>query len=497
MVPPVRIGRLSYAVVARRLPDWTLPGAAGALLVAAALVLPLRLHGDAGEYLLMLESWHRHGSPEWRAGDVESLRGLLAKDGLAVDESRVLSNYQRAESGRLYCYHFWAYSLAGLPARAALEALGLSPLRALPLTNAAAFGLALLGCAALPGSPGRRLGLLGLLLFSPALAFLMWPHPEVVAFACVATALARSARGQGSAAVLAAALASLQNPPLLLLVGGLVAGALVSAWRTRRVGTAVRAGLAALPATLPPAFFAWNFGVLNLSVRPAEAAQSLSATRALDLALDPNLGLLPHAPLTLALALTIALVATVRRRLVPALLVLVLTPLLAFACTANSNWNNDTAGPSRYLAWIFPLLAFVVAGGAASPERPLGRAAGGALALALVTQAAPLLARGGPLAPSDFLRHSWAARLVLDRWPRLYNPAPEVFVERTLGHEQAFEGPVVYRDPVARCRKAWLQPRHAETLLALCGAPPADTLARLRARAANPDTKREWGYLDY
>ena len=89
-VPPVRSGRLSYAVVARRLRDWTLPGAALVLLVAAALVLPLRPHGDAGEYLLMLESWHRHGSPEWRPGDVESLRGLLAKDGLSVDEGRVL-----------------------------------------------------------------------------------------------------------------------------------------------------------------------------------------------------------------------------------------------------------------------------------------------------------------------------------------------------------------------------------------------------------------------
>ena len=414
-MPPVRSGRLSYAVVARRFPDWTLAGAALVLLVAAALVLPLRPHGDAGEYLLMLESWHRHGSPEWRAGDVESLRGLLAKDGLAVDESRVLSNYQRAESGRLYCYHFWAYSLLGLPARAALEALGLSPLRALPLTNAAAFGLALLGCAALRWSPGRRLWLLGLLLFSPALAFLMWPHPEVVAFAFVVMALALSARGHDDAAVLAAALASLQNPPLLLLVGGLVAGAFVSAWRTRRVGTGVRAVLAALPAALPPVFFAWNFGVLNLSVRPSEAALSLSAARALDLALDPNLGLLPHAPLTLALAFALALAAAARRRVAPALLVLVLAPLLAFACTANSNWNNDTAGPSRYVVWIFPLLAFVAAGGARLPRaaartrgglgagaraRDAGRAAPGARRAArAVGLPAPLVGRAARARP--------------------------------------------------------------------------------------------------
>ena len=35
-----------------------------------------------------------------------------------------------------------------------------------------------------------------------------------------------------------------------------------------------------------------------------------------------------------------------------------------------------------------------------------------------------VLARGGPLARSDFLEHSWAARLVLDHRPALYRPAP-------------------------------------------------------------------------
>ncbi|HEY7924874.1 MAG TPA: hypothetical protein VII62_16925 [Vicinamibacteria bacterium] len=483
--------------MARQLRDTALPGAILALLVTAALVLPLRPHGDAGEYLLMLESWHRHGSPEWRPGDVESLRGLLARDGLSIDESRVLPNYHKAEGGKLYCYHFWAYSLAGLPARTLLEPLGVSPLRALPVTNALVFGLALVGASLLPWTTGRRLWLVGLLALSPALAFLMWPHPEVLTFAFVTLALALGLCGYTATSVLAAALASLQNPPLVLLVAALVVAAFVPAWRTRRLRGAILPLLAALPALVPPLFFQWNFGVWNLSVRPSEAAESLSALRALDLAIDPNLGLLPHAPLTLALGIGAALAAALRRRPLPAVAVLVLLPLLAIACTANSNWNNDSAGPSRYVVWMFPLLAFVAAGLGSSPERPLGRAGAWALALALATQAVPLLVRGGPLAPSDFLRHSPAARFVLDRWPRLYRPEPEVFVERTLGHEGPFEGPVVYRDAGGRCRKAWLQPRHAPKLVELCGPPQADALARLRELGEAQDTKRYWLYVDY
>ena len=112
-------------------------------------------------------------------------------------------------------------------------------------------------------------------------------------------------------------------------------------------------------------------------------------------------------------------------------------------------------------------------------------------------QAAAVLVRGGPLAHSDFLEHSWAARLVLDHRPSLYRPAPEVFVERTLHHEGAFEGPVVYRDAGGRCRKAWLPWRRAEALLAACGEPPGPQAARLRANAGQRETKRDWTYVDY
>ena len=162
-----RDGRLSYAVVARLLRDVALPAAALVLLVAAALVLPLRPHGDAGEYLLMLESWHRHGSPELAAGRPSSrCAGCSRSAGLAIDESRVLPNYHAADGGRLYCYHFWAYSLAGLPARALLER---RPCGLLAAAGAAGHERARLRPRAgrgrlLPWTGSRRLWLGGLLL---------------------------------------------------------------------------------------------------------------------------------------------------------------------------------------------------------------------------------------------------------------------------------------------------------------------------------------------
>lgn len=488
--------------------DVLLPALAGLFLVTAALVLPPQLHGDAGEYLLTLESFRGHRSPELQPRDLASLRGLLQDGGQSLDESRILPNYHRGHDGRLYCYHFWGYSLTGLPARHLLAALGLDPLRALPLTNAVLFALALVSTALLPWSPPRRLLLAGLLLFSPALALLLWPHPEILSFALVAVALSLTASGWRALAVLAAAGAAVQNPPLTLLVALLWLRAAAPAIRGTRDGDRPDAGsrvralawptLAALPALAPAAFFQWQFGVFNLSVRPNEAAASLSAVRALDLLIDPNLGLLPHAPVTVLLGLAGALAALARRRIAPAVLVFGLLPLLMYACTANSNWNNDTSGPSRYGVWLLPLLAFVAAaetGGPAS-RRP-GRLAVLGLVLALVTQAAAVVRRGGPLARSDFLRHSPAARLVLDRWPHLYSPAPEMFVERTLGHEGPYDGPVIYRDDAGRCRKAWLQWRHAGALVAECGPPPGERAQQLETNARRRDVKRQWTYVDY
>ena len=183
---------------------------------------------------------------------------------------------------------------------------------------------------------------------------------------------------------------------------------------------------------MPPLFFQWNFGVWNLSVRPSEAAESLSAVRALDLAIDPNLGLLPHAPVTLALGIGVALAAHAPTAAVTRVWSARAAAAPAIACTANSNWNNDTAGPSRYVVWMFPLLAFAAAGGGAAPERPAGtsgrvgartgarhagRAARGARRPARAFGLPPPLAGGAlrarPLAAASIApspRCSWSAR---------------------------------------------------------------------------------------
>jgi len=118
--------------------------------------------------------------------------------------------------------------------------------------------------------------------------------------------------------------------------------------------------------------------------------------------------------------------------------------------------------------------------------RRAGRAEPGAIAVA----------RGGVHAPEDYTRHSAGPRWALDRWPALYNPTTEIFVERTEGREVDPDRPapkaLVYRS-AAGCRKAWLQKRHVAGVAESCGRPPVHgpDLRALKA-SLGPDA---WTYV--
>ena len=468
-------------------------------LIGLALALPPRPFGDAPEYLLMAESWAAHGSPELRPGDVDALRRHAAETGLAVDPDDALGNYFEGRDGRFYCYHFAFYPLLTLPARLALRAVGGHVLRAGPLTNAFALAGALAAVLLLaPAGAWARRAAAALLLSSPVLGFLLWPHPEVLSFAMATLALVAGSRGASGVATLCAAVASIQNPPLALL-------AVFEALRptlARTVGPKSRARvwalvLAAGLALASPLFFLAQFSTPNLAAYETAGAQAMGIGKALGLILDPELGLVRYAPFTVALLLALVVVA-VRRpsRRVEGALVVVLAAMMLL-CSATGNWNHGTTGPSRYVVWMFPVIAYLLTLGPAATDllaRPRGIWAA-MLAVAVIAQGAVAVARGGVQSPLDYLQHSTMARTILDRWPAAYDPDFEVFRERTAHTEADLDGPFIHeRD--GRCRKALARWKHADALRAHCG--PIPDAARPFFESRPPkEEKSRWVYVDY
>ena len=94
----------------------------------------------------------------------------------------------------------------------------------------------------------------------------------------------------------------------------------------------------------------------------------------------------------------------------------------------------------------------------------------------------------------DHERHSYAAAFVLRRWPTLYSPNEQIFLDRTPALYE--DGPRVFRDGNA-CRKALAQKRHAEALMAACGPLPEQFLSRSREIGRAGVGRDAWRYVDY
>jgi hypothetical protein len=469
---------------------------AAAVLMAPALVLTPRAGGDSGEYYLTAESLLSHGSPELRGTDMARMAGRMSHQPVEGG-FRTLRTYRTGRGGARYALHFWAYPAATLPARALLQLVGVNEFKAFAVTNALLLlgGLAVWLTVAPWAPPWRVLGAV-LLLVSPVGWFVRLTHPEVYSASLVIAALAFWRAGSPVKATLAAALASLQNPPLAVLTALLWAQA-VLARAPERPRRAVGATLAALPAALPFAFNLWAFGTPSVIADENIHVSLISPARALELLFDLNIGLLPYVPLTLPLALLAAAVGLARRDTRAVVLTAAAALVgMALVCSAMHDWNHGTSGPSRYAVWLFPLLVLVICDVLSRLPSSWPTAAAAA---ALAAQATVFVARAGLSAPEDYLQHSWASRLVLRRWPALYNPTHEIFVERTAHADwpqDSGDGPFVYAVD-DRCRKALAQKKHAQALRARCGVePPAFSgfVAEVKERGGG---RSEWTYVDY
>ena len=154
-------------------------------------------------------------------------------------------------------------------------------------------------------------------------------------------------------------------------------------------------------------------------------------------------------------------------------------------CSATGNWNHGTTGPSRYVVWMFPVIASLLTMGptAADLLARRGRTWKALLAAAVLAQVAVAAGRGGVQSPLDYLEHSTMARAILDRWPRAYAPIEEVFRERTAHTEADLDVPYIH-EREGRCRKALARWKHADTLRARCGSDPGGGAPVLRVPPA-------------
>ena len=315
--------------------------------IALVSVSPLRMVGDAGEYVAMAVNLGRLAPPSLSEAEIAEARTFVPGDaGVRLDKP-----WLKAPDGRQDFPHFWFYSLIAAPFVRAAETAGSHPLAGFRFLNLALL-FALVALLAVRAS-------LPVALFVGAGPVIWWAdkaHTEVLTTVLLAAAFALL-RSSPWLSILALGAAAAQNT---LIAGALV---LVIAWaffergpRDRRLWLAAAVALAT--AALHPLYYQSRLGVWT-GMYDAIDRHLPSFPELTAVAFDPNLGLFTNDPLLLV-ALVIAgfdlATQSAPKRFDAAhgaLAVIALLFLVSFTQTTNFN-SGGTPGLSRYGLWLVP-----------------------------------------------------------------------------------------------------------------------------------------------
>ena len=390
--------------------------AIGALLLAAvADSSPARV-GDGAEYVAMALNLSRGAAPSVMPGERESLTNEMGR--MPGFEQSSIDTPLVGRDARQDFYHFWLYPLIVSPFVFLSQWAPVHVNYAFTAVNLLLFA-GLLSWLVRKDAPD----IAALLAAGPLLWWIDKAHAEVLLFVTLAFAVLLMDTWP-AAALIAAGIATAQNPAagvvfLACLVSTLLRG------RTRDIPIPALV-VALVLAAAAPVYYQWHLGVW--SPLSSTVGREFPGVRALVTPLvDPNLGLLPHAPILVAVAV-VGLWRQSRRTLVTTTAVAV-SQLIVFAMPANIN-HGGTPGMSRYALWLLALSTPLLLAGSHwwSARHPaIWRAAAAVSIASCVFLFRPAWTDRAGDSPN------WLASTLWTQWPAIDNPLPEVFAERTTG----------------------------------------------------------------
>lgn len=440
--------------------------ATGSVWIALAVLIILgsadapRRTGDAHQYHAMAGEFAEFRTPwmgEAEMADFTSWLAAQAPDsGFQVAMSAIVQP-PLVVDGEQYFSHFWVFPLLASPFVWLARALGWHEGYGFFALNSLLLGVAVWQIQ-------RRFHpmIALIVLASPAVWFINKAQVEIFTLAFLAIAMAQARGGRFLWAGLFAAIASTQNLPIVALVlcfwaaGDLrwhLAGnsplAAGSVRRGRRIATATALVLATVGiGALHPLYYLTAVGVVTpQQLNGGIGAQFPSLERFLAVLIDPDIGLLPWAPLLIGLA-TAGLIPLAMRQATTSVddrrnlrlatacgLVGGAWLLFVFSQTTNVN-SGGTVHVSRYALWLIPLTLPMVEATAVW----MGRRADVVLPIVGLAAFAWYAAVLPPSRGEHYLSPSPQSAFINQWLPGLYDQEPEIFLERRHGADHGATG---------------------------------------------------------
>lgn len=436
-----------------------------------------RIHygGDIIEYFGMTESLKNHIGLHLTSQDQANIEKRLGPGYLQNPEY-----YLRAVDGQRRAVHFPLYSILMTPVRLTLESLNIDPYKSFRISNLLILtAVNVLILWYFLKNWYQRIIYLICIYSSPFLWFLIWPGPELFSITLILLSLFLFFNKYRALAVITAAAASNQSQPLAIIP---IVYVLVVMWENwdwnphNFIRKNHKILTAALTIFIPNLYYLIIFHTPFSHGRlEGVGFQNFSLTRLFELYFDLNQGLAIYMPIIFILGLIYLFKNLVSKP--KNIWVLVLLFILSCFYLTNNNWNSGTAGygPIRYGLPTIPFLIFFLVSGI--KNKYLWIIAG----LILLSQL-PVLALNNFLMPTleNDKRHTPLAKFVLNYYPKLYSPTPEIFIERTNETEGGIYNTTVYMHR-GICTKAYVLNNNYQPLIDNCGRIPTKYFDRIRS----------------
>lgn len=449
------------------------------VLIFLGLCLSPEGHGDGHEYALQLEAFANHFSPDIQVTDIDTLTTLVNQASRCQFngyDTSILKHIARAVmagvnadfqgiyksfSDKYYSCHFWFYALTNLPAKFFLKYTGLNELKAFTLTNAlliiVALGYVLFFSRQ---SLFTRLFLSTLFLLSGTLYYFKWGTPEIYSATLILIAVIACLDSRYIFSILCAALGSFHPPPIALFIPmvlikffynyrALSIKQIVKLNKTYLTGMLLVSSITFLPIV----FYLINFGRPSLIAAYVTDTNYITISRFYSFLFDLNQGMIVAIPGVFIGAILLIIYRLVmlfyNRQSVsifnfPDLLIL-FSIIIIIPCLSTLNFNSGCSVFMRYAYWAqVPLLVWITM----ELYTISGKLKYGFATIIFSIQIIVNLFLGVPVfkqfVNDDQCTMKPYIAFVFDNAPWLYNPEPEIFIERVLGEEKLPLGPVTY-----------------------------------------------------
>jgi hypothetical protein len=238
--------------------------------------------------------------------------------------------------------------------------------------------------------------------------------------------------------------------------------------------------------TVPYLYNLYAFGTLTpwLGLQNAYASingfglQNISIFKLFEQFFDPNIGLFWYGSVLIFLSI-IGIKHFWQERQWERLVVVLGFLLTALFYQTNPAWHYGTTGygPTRHIIFFLPLLIYL---SLKNSHKVKGGLLGGMFVICIAIQGYSLLFNGFIYPDTTrSLFHTPYARYFLNNYPQVYNPTPEIFIDRTLNLDTMLPQSAIYREQ-GICKKAYILPNGQFLLKQKCGFIPKSERNKLK-----------------